>query len=148
MNTINYNLNPDIWGPHYWFTIYTIALSYPLKPDENIKRKYYDFFKNLPIFIPNKEMGNTFANFLDNYPITPYLDSRESLLKWIHFIHNKLNQYLGKQEITYYDALDKYYKNYDLKHIKKYNDKKNKERYIFFSLITLCIITIICIINK
>ena len=144
----NYKLNPDIWGPHYWFTIYTIGLSYPLKPDSIIKRKYYDFFMNIPIFIPDKEMGKTFSEFLNSYPISPYLDSRESLVKWIHFIHNKLNQYLGKEEVTYYNALNKYYKNYDLKITKKYNDIKNREKYIFFSLLILLILIILYIINK
>ena len=144
----DYKLNPDIWGPHYWFTIYTIGLSYPLNPDSVIKRKYYDFFMNIPVFIPNKEMGGIFSDFLNNYPVTPYLDSRESLIKWIHFIHNKLNVFLGKQEITYYDALNKYYKNYDLKMIKQYNDAKNKQRYLFFSLLLMLILIILYIVNK
>ena len=46
-------LNPEIWGPHYWFFIYTLALSYPLNPNDTTKKKYYDFIQNLPIFIPD-----------------------------------------------------------------------------------------------
>lgn len=141
-------LNPEIWGPYYWFTIYTIGLSYPNNPDDIIKRKYYDFFTNIPIFVPDKEIGKIFSEFLNNYPITPYLDSRESIIKWIHFIHNKINQYIGKQEITYYDALNRYYKNYDLKSIKIYNDRKNRERYIFYSLLVILILIILYFINK
>ena len=26
-------LSSDIWGPHYWFVIHTIALTYPLNPN-------------------------------------------------------------------------------------------------------------------
>lgn len=141
-------LNPDIWGPHYWFTIYTIGLSYPNNPDDIIKRKYYDFFTNIPIFIPDQDIGKIFTDFLNNYPVTPYLDSRESIIKWIHFIHNKINQYIGKQEITYYDALNRYYKNYDLKSVKIHNDRKNRERYIFYSLLVILILVILYFINK
>ena len=138
-------LNPEIWGPHYWFFLYTVAVSYPNKPNETVKKKYYDLIQNFPLFIPVTDIGNTFSKFLDSYPVTPYLDSRESMLKWVHFIHNKINIYLGKDEITYYNAMDLYYNNYKLKEVKKVDDKKNREKYIFFSMILLLIIIIIII---
>ena len=138
-------LNPEIWGPHYWFFLYTVAVSYPNKPNETVKKKYYDLIQNFPLFIPVTDIGNTFSKFLDSYPVTPYLDSRESMLKWVHFIHNKINIYLGKDEITYYKAMDLYYNNYKLKEVKKVDDKKNREKYVFFSMILLLIIIIIII---
>tara|TARA_Y100000591_G_scaffold298592_1_gene290508 strand:+ start:926 stop:1360 length:435 start_codon:yes stop_codon:yes gene_type:complete len=142
-------LNPEIWGPHYWFFIYTIALSYPLNPNEITKKKYYDFIQNLPIFIPISEIGNTFSVFLDKYPVTPYLDSRESFIKWVHFIHNKLNIYLKKPEISYYKAMDNYYENYKVKEIKKREEKKNKHKYVFAStIIILIIVILILLFNK
>jgi len=67
-------LNPKVWGPHYWFVLHTIALTYPLHPNETIKKKYYDFIHNLPIFIPISNMGNSFSELLDLYPVAPYLD--------------------------------------------------------------------------
>ena len=142
-------LNPEIWGPHYWFFIYTIALSYPLNPNDTTKKKYYDFIQNLPIFIPISEIGNTFSIFLDKYPVTPYLDSRESFIKWVHFIHNKLNIYLNKPEVSYYKAMDNYYENYKVKEVKKREEKKNKHKYIFAStIIILIIIILILLFNK
>ena len=142
-------LNPEIWGPHYWFFIYTLALSYPLNPNETTKKKYYDFIQNLPIFIPISEIGNTFSIFLDKYPVTPYLDSRESFIKWVHFVHNKLNQYLNKPEVSYYKAMDNYYENYKVKEVKKREEKKNKHKYIFAStIIILIIIILILLFNK
>ena len=137
------SLNPEIWGPKYWFFLYTIALTYPLSSNDVSKKKYYDFIQNFPLFIPNPEIGNTFSQFLDYYPVTPYLDSRESMLKWVHFIHNKINIYLGKPEITYYDAMNKYYENYKLKEVKKKEERENKHKYVFgstvFALISLII---------
>ena len=29
------------------------------------------------------------VDYLDQYPVTPYLDSRESFIKWMYFIHNQ-----------------------------------------------------------
>ena len=136
-------LNPIIWGPHYWFVLYTIALSYPTNSNDSTKKKYYDFITNLPLFLPISDIGNIFSRFLDAYPVTPYLDSRESFVKWVHFIHNKINSYLGKPEITYYDAMNKYYENYKMKEIKKYEDSKTKQKYIFGSLIVLLVLVII-----
>ena len=142
-------LNPEIWGPHYWFFIYTIALSYPLNPNDTTKKKYYDFIQNLPIFIPISEIGNTFSVFLDKYPVTPYLDSRESFIKWVHFIHNKLNIYLNKPEVSYYKAMDNYYENYKVKEIKKREEKKNKHKYVFATtIIILIIVILILLFNK
>ena len=34
---------------------------------------------------------------IDNYPITPYLDNRDSFVRWTHFIHNKINEKLELQ---------------------------------------------------
>ena len=135
--------NPIIWGPHYWFVLYTIALSYPLNVNESTKKKYYDFITNLPLFLPVPDIGNVFSKFLDAYPVTPYLDSRESLTKWTHFIHNKINVYLGKPEITYYDAMNKYYEHYKIKELKKYEESRNKQKYIFGALVVLLILVII-----
>ncbi len=140
-------LNPEIWGPHYWFVLYTIAISYPLNPNEVSKKKYYDFIQNLPLFIPITNIGNTFSEFLDKYPVTPYLDSRESMIKWVHFIHNKINIYLGKHEITYHEAMKLYYENYKEKKIKSYDERKNKHKFIFGTTLIILIIICIFIIN-
>jgi hypothetical protein len=148
MNSTNHIFNPIIWGPHYWFVLYTIALYYPLHINECTKKKYYDFITNLPLFLPVPDIGGVFSKFLDAYPVTPYLDSRESLSKWVHFIHNKINSYLGKPELTYYDALNKYYEHYKLKEIKKNDERKNKEKYIFGSIIIVIIVVIIYLYIK
>ena len=83
-------LDSNIWGPHYWFVLLTIAISYPKHPNDVTKKKYYELIHNFPLFIPVSSMGNHFSELLDKYPIAPYLDSRESFIKWVHFIHNKI----------------------------------------------------------
>ncbi len=84
------SLNPKIWGPHYWFVLHTIALTYPLKPNETMRKKYYDLMINFHLFLPDTKIGTKFAELLNVYPVTPYLDSRQSFIKWMHFIHNKI----------------------------------------------------------
>ena len=103
-------LDPKIWGPHYWFTLHTIALCYPEHPNDVTKKTYYEFIQNLPLFMPIQQIGNGFTKFLDKYPVTPYLDSRESFIKWMYFIHKEVNKSLGYDELTLAEGLEKYYK--------------------------------------
>lgn len=136
------NFDPNVWGPHYWFFLHTIAESYPEHPNETIKRKYYDLIQNMPIFIPVIEIGNKFSNLLDKYPISPYLCSRESFVRWVHFIHNKINVVLNKKEISLPDALQKYRSNYKSKKVHLVEKINNKKHYIYAFLIILLILFI------
>ena len=133
-------LDPIIWGPHYWFFLMTIAVSYPKKANSVLKKKYYDFIMNLPLFIPNDKMGNKFSRLLDKYPVEPYLDSRESFIKWIHYIHNQVNKQLNKPELSYVEAMDAYYSNYKPKEIiRKEEIKKRKQFYFGTVLVSLAL---------
>lgn len=133
------NLNPDIWGTHYWFFLHTIAFYYPDPPNDITKRKYYDLIHNFPLFIPDAKIGDKFASLLDKYPLSPYLCSRESFLRWVFFIHNKINNHLGKRELTYFDAVNAYKDQYMPRpvHINKsigVNQKNIVIGIIFFSV--------------
>jgi len=141
-------LDSKVWGPHYWFVFHTIALNYPLYPNETSKKKYYDFIQNIPLFIPNNNMGNLFSELLDKYPVTPYLDSRESMIKWFHFIHNKVNISLNIPEKSMRESLHDYYKNYEPIETKIKNDIVKREHYIFFSLLTILIMLSVTMYKK
>ena len=134
--------DPSIWGPHYWFFIHTIAHSYPLTPNSVTKRKYYDLMQNMPIFIPNVDIGDRFAQMLDKYPVAPYLDSRESFIRWTHFIHNKINALLGKEEISYLASLEQYNAQYKPKSISISEKLKisKQQLYLFFILTCLALL--------
>jgi hypothetical protein len=134
--------DPTIWGPHYWFFLMTLALSYPETPNSVTKRKYYDFIMNLPIFIPNHEIGNRFSELLDKYPVSPYLDNKDSFIKWIHFIHNKVNVSIGKEEISYQTALNNYLDEYVPKPLYLYEKMKINKYYIFIFFLIVCLLFI------
>ena len=53
-------LDPKIWLPHFQFVMQTMAISYPKRPNDVSKKKYYDFIQNLPVFLPDEPMGNHF----------------------------------------------------------------------------------------
>ena len=128
-------LDSNIWGPHMWFFLHTSAMSYPLRPSAATKKKFYDFFQNLHLFIPIESMGSYFSKLLDEYPITPYLDNRESLVRWVWFIHNKLNEKLEKPLISLNDFYINYYEEYKPKNIKLREYYKNREKIIYVAFL-------------
>ena len=141
-------LDPTIWGPHYWFMLHTIAISYPLRPNEVTRKKYYDFIQNLPLFIPVHEIGNAFSKLLDKYPATPYLDSRSSFIKWMHFIHNKIRKATGAVELTMDEAMKEYKKHYIPKKQLDINKKRIREYKIYGSIIFILVLLAIFIHKK
>jgi hypothetical protein len=111
-------------------------------PNAITKRKYYDFIQNLPLFLPNSEMGDRFSKMLDKYPVSPYLDNRASFIKWGYFIHNKINVMLGKEELTFEESEEAYESNYKPRPIYLAEKLNLKKHYLYFALIIMCILAI------
>ena len=128
-------LDPKIWGPHYWFFIHTVAMTYPIRPNAVTKKKYYEFIQNLPLFIPVESLSGEFSKLIDKYPVTPYLDNRESLIRWTHFIHNKINQKLEKPQISLSEFYVKYYEEYKSQNVKMVEYYKMREKAIYCGII-------------
>jgi hypothetical protein len=141
-------LDPKVWGPFYWFVLHTIALTYPTNPNDVIKKKYYDFIQNLPLFIPVPEIGNIFTSILDKYPVTPYLDSQQSFVKWMNFIHNKINLSLELPEMSLDDSMFAYYEHYKPKVVKDKEQRKRREKYIFIGIVIIIAIMSIYLYSK
>ncbi len=102
------NVPPHAWGPKYWFFLHSLAAAYPEKPTAVYRHKVYECIQNMPLFLPHAESAALFARLLEVYPLSAYLSSREHLMLWMHFIHNRVNAHLGKPEITFADALVRY----------------------------------------
>jgi len=135
-------LDPTIWGPHYWFFLHTMSMTYPIKPNTLTKKKYYEFIQNLPLFIPVEKISTEFSKLIDQYPIAPYLDNRDSFIRWTHFIHNKINQKLEKPELTLNEFYIKYYDEYKPNIIKNREFNKILGKVIYFVII-ICFIGLI-----
>jgi hypothetical protein len=140
--------DPNTWGPHYWFFLMTIAMTYPKHPNDAIKRKYYDLIQNMPIFIPSTEIGNKFSEYLDKYPVTPYLTNRDSFIHWVYFIHNRINYMTGKEEISYDAAIEKYLAEYRPKQISLSEKFKIQKKYILLAFLMICFFFILYYTDK
>ena len=129
------NLDPKIWGPHYWHFIHTVAMTYPNNPNAITKKKYYEFIHTLPLFLPIEKIGSDFSKLLNLYPVQPYLDNRESFVKWVWFIHNIINEKLEKPQISLQDFYINYYEQYKSIDEKLNYSLKIKQKILYISII-------------
>lgn len=139
-------LDPNIWGPHYWFVLHTIAYCYPSFPNDVVKRKYYDFIQTLPLLIPHPPSSKEISQYIDDFSVTPYLDSRKSFMIYINRMHNYMNKRLDKpvfDNIT--DSTEEYLKLYEREQ-PDYESKKNMKKYIVLGGCGILLLTIIILL--
>jgi len=141
-------LDPTIWGPHYWFFLHTIAMTYPHYPNAITKKKYFEFVQNLPLFIPIEQISTDFSILLDKYPVVSYLDNRESFVRWMHFIHNKINQKLEKPQINLNEFYIKYYEEYKTKDEKLSYFYKVRSKLVYLVLLIFMLVSIYYLYDK
>ena len=142
------NLNPEIWGPHYWFVFHTITLSYPKKPNKATIKRYNDFVRTIPLLIPNGEMSAKFATLIDKYPVSSYLDTRKEFVKWFQFIHNKINASLKKRQISTKEFYVKYYEEYSTSKDEKKLMKARRNRKLLYYGVLAVLLGIIIYANN
>lgn len=147
MSTTVY-LDPKIWGPHYWFFLHTLAMTYPHHPNSLTKKKYYEFVQNLPLFIPVDEISKEFEKLIDLYPITPYLDNRDSFVRWMHFIHNKINEKIEKPQISLNDFFVSYYNEYKSQNEKLSEFYRLKEKLVYGGILVTILGSIYYLYDK
>lgn len=140
-------LDSKIWGPHYWFFLHTAAMSYPVTPNDTVKKKFYEFIQNFPLFIPDPKISASFTTILDTYPVSPYLDSKDSFVRWTHFIHNKINKKLEKDVISLEKFYINYYKQYETTSEKQIQYIKMK-KHITYAVIVASLLVLIYFVYK
>ena len=141
-------LDPKVWGPHYWFFLHTVAMTYPHHPNAVTKKKYYEFVQNIPIFIPVEDISKEFEKLIDVYPITPYLDNRDSFVRWMHFIHNKINEKLEKKQITLNEFFVQYYDQYKSQNEKMTEYYKLREKIVYVGIVSIILASIYYLYDK
>jgi hypothetical protein len=132
-------LNPIVWGPHFWFFFHTIALTYPRNPSSTVKKKYYEFLTNLDLFLPDPSYGKNYKQLITLYPLAPFLDNRDSLVKWTNLIHNKINKKLEKKTVTLHEFYETYYDANSKPNTIDLNFKNYKMRFLWLLFILVLI---------
>ena len=101
---------PSVWGPFFWHTIHIVALGYSKNPTYTDKKCAKEFYEALAFLLPCSVCREHYKEYVQEKPISTFLDSRTDLIKWTIQIHNKVNKMLGKPEWTLEEVLSYYEK--------------------------------------
>ena len=104
------NIKPSVWGPHGWKFMHFVSLGYPENPSPDDKQQYKEFYESLQHILPCGACSQNYKLNLQEMPIDNSLDSRDTLIKWVIGIHNKVNQESGKKTLDHEEALNLYLK--------------------------------------
>jgi len=101
---------PSVWGPFFWHTMHIVALGYSKNPTYTDKKCAKEFYESLAFLLPCSICREHYKEYLQEKPISTFLDSRTDLIKWTVQIQNKVNKMLGKPEWTLEEVLSYYEK--------------------------------------
>lgn len=97
-------INPKLWGPSFWNTLYFTGLNYPVKFDKEnkchllLRKQYKIFYCSLQYILPCVFCLESYRRFWKEDDIDKYLNSRLDLLKWLYMLKDKVNKKLIFQE--------------------------------------------------
>lgn len=108
----NNGLISKIWGPGLWIGMHSITFGYPVKPSDEQKQKYRQFFTLIGDVLPCRYCRESYTSFITegNVKITDKVfENRDSITKWLYDLHEEVNKKLGVDyRITYDDVVSKY----------------------------------------
>jgi predicted lactoylglutathione lyase len=90
--------------------MHIVALGYSKNPTYTDKKCAKEFYESLAFLLPCSICREHYKEYLQEKPISTFLDSRTDLIKWTVQIHNKVNKMLGKPEWTLEEVLSYYEK--------------------------------------
>lgn len=150
-------MKPEIWGSHLWFILHLISFEYPVNPTEFDKRVYHDFYTSLKDVIPCEMCKKHYRDHITKYPLTPHLDNRDTLVKWVIQVHNFVNMSLGKPIYNIQQVMETYSKlkpispfatinNQEI--IKRYDTIMYNKLYILIGLMAIIIVFVKYYFNR
>jgi hypothetical protein len=111
-NNANNGLMTKIWGPPSWISLHAFSFGYPLKPTDEQKNKYKEYFALVGDVLPCKYCRESFKEFIstgDTKLTDDIMKDRGTLTKWLFLVHNAVNKKLGVDYgITYEDVVKRY----------------------------------------
>ncbi len=112
MSNSNNGLITKIWGPGGWSFMHSISFGYPIKPSNEQKKQYKQFFMSVGDVLPCSYCRDSYKKFIST-GITELTDdvmeNRESLTKWLYYLHEAVNNKLEVDYgVTYEDVCKRY----------------------------------------
>lgn len=106
-STHMYDVDPRVWGRHFWAVFHLLAYAYPEQPAAEVQQAIYQVFDAMRAVLPCSDCRQGFAEQWRKYDIRDHLDSRESLITWIVQVHDSVNEKLGMAELDYAEYMER-----------------------------------------
>lgn len=90
------NINPKLWGPHFWQTFHFTAYGYPSNPNSTDKSAYKTFYIHFMKILPCDKCSVSSQEIIDTSLLEKALESKETLIRWTYDLHDKVNKKLNK----------------------------------------------------
>jgi hypothetical protein len=84
------------WGPPLWFSLHTIASTYPDVPSEDRRQSIVNMMDGLSKNMPCGICGAHLQDYLSRIPIYPSTESKAALEEYIYNLHEDVNERNGK----------------------------------------------------
>lgn len=101
-------MKTTFWGPHAWKFLHAVTFAYPDQPSDEHKKAALELFSSLKYMLPCGECCSHYCQAFEKNRIEPYLESRDSLSKWLVDFHNRVNERLGKPIMKYEEVAKEY----------------------------------------
>lgn len=122
-----------VWGPAGWVFLHSIVQNYPWKPTMSKKKEYFQFLKGIGAVLPCRYCRESYQRFIKEPGTTSVpstrlslsvLKDRESLVKWLYLVHNKVNEKLGIKKVPTLNQVWNQYEGYRSKCLKSPEKKE------------------------
>jgi len=108
----NNGMMTKIWGGPGWVFCHSVSFGYPLRPTEEQKRHYLEFFRGIGHVLPCCYCRESYQTFIQEEPTIldwSVMENRGTLTYWLYQIHERVNHKLGIRYLfTYQDLQTKY----------------------------------------
>ena len=146
------SIDPKIWGPHFWFTMYSVAFTYPDNPTNNDINNFKNFYLSLGEVLPCPKCRMHYTQYINNHPLdNNILSKRNNLLDWLINYNNEVNKVSGNNKVVTRDSLVAEYI-VKLDYGEKTETKKNKSKIIHKDIVLMVILPLslifIILLNK
>ncbi len=103
-------METKFWGRAFWTSMFSVALTYPRKPQEREILHYKQYYVGLQHILPCYVCKKKYAIKLRKYEIDSSLKSgRKELFKWVLKMHNLVAKDLGKKELDRVGVFNKFF---------------------------------------
>lgn len=105
-NTSNYQQDPKVWGPKFWFSLHVGSLAYPVSPSPTYVTRMKWFIMGLPVMLACDTCKDHATAYImsRNHEMDKITSCRDEVFKFFVDFHNAVNERLGKPFMSYETA--------------------------------------------